>query len=272
MADGSNDKNRRKVLKAMAGAAAATPFAGAASGLDSQEEIATLDELTALDSFQRLSSELGVRSIETSKGRVTRHDAATRAKIPTDVGLMGVIKIESLEVALLDVAEATRLPDEFSHLASAPDETRPLLFTTNKSDEVHFRRDATARETQLIARKTGIASENLQAIYESESGGFTFTSSNDDDLEAFSEDFGVLQIDGWQATELSREEAYRASVADDPVTPDLSWWCRYRCGNCLAKAAKCIGCCISTSLGCIICIIWQCGVGAKSCYDCYDCL
>lgn len=266
MANGPDDKNRRKVLKSMAGAAAATPFAGVVSGLDSEEEVATLDELIALDAFQRLSSELGVQSIAASEGRVTRHDGATRASVPTDVGLMGVITIESVEIALLDVAEATRLPDEFSHLASTPDETRPLLFATSESDEIQFRRDATAREAEHIARKTGIAKENLTAIYESDSGGFTFTSSNYD-----MEEFGVLRVDGWQATELSREEIYRANVVTDPVTPDIVG-CSYNCAQCLRKGAKCAGCCAVAKLGCIACIIWQCGTGASSCYDCYDCL
>lgn len=268
--------DRRNVLKAI-GAAGAIGTLGTStvSALEGDEKTARIEEATQTDSFETFESEFGEISVESAGSRVTQQgetgERTVRVELATNLGKMGVITLEkgdeSVDMTLLDLAAANAdaVPAEF---ANVPEGTKPLAFATSEGDGVEFRREATRREKEVLARKTGIPVSDLEANFETERGGFVVGGGSE-----LSEDGYVLvELNDVAYREVDPSQIEAQTVAKKEVSTQLSAWCALKCGSCLSKAAGCVGCCIATSLGCIVCIIWNCGVGASSCYDCYDCL
>lgn len=273
--DGISRVNRRNILKAIGGASALATFGTAVQALGGPEKAERIRDATETDSFEAFESEFGPISVDGEASTVTRigdgDDVTERVELQTSIGEMGVIFVEradlALEIALLDLSTVVEdaVPETYTAI---PDDTRPLLIASSDHDGFEFRRDATAEEKRVLSKRTGIPGSHLQANLESIHGGFVVA----DDRTVQDGDYVVVALDDVVMGEVTGAQIGAATVVDDPVTPNLSWWCRYKCGSCLAKAAKCLGCCLSTSLLCIACIIWQCGLGANSCYDCHGCL
>lgn len=267
--------DRRRVLKTIGAAGAIGAFSSSASALEGDEKNDRVEEALQTDSFATFESEFGSISADPENSRVTQHgstgDRAVRVELQTSLGRMGVIMLEksdeSVDMTLLDLsaANADAVPAEY---VNVPERTKPLAFATSEGGEIEFRREATRPEKEALARKTGIPISDLEANLETEKGGFVVGGGT----ELNEDDYVVVRLDEITFREVSASRIEAQTAVKKEVSAELSWWCRYKCGNCLAKAAKCAGCCLATSLGCIACIIWQCGLGAKSCYDCYGCL
>lgn len=267
--------DRRSVLKTIGAASAIGAFSTSASAIEGAKKDEWVQDAVQTDSFETFESEFGEITVEPKKGRVTQQgktgERAVRVELQTNLGKMGVIMMEqgdeSVDITLLDLASAKgdAVPAAY---ADVPKQTKPLVFATSESDGVEFRREATQHEKKALAQKTGIPASDLKANLESEKGGFVVGGGS----ELNEDGYIVVELDDFVFQEVSASQISAQVAVKKEVSAQLSWWCRYKCGSCLAKAAKCVGCCVATSLGCIACIIWQCGLGAKSCYDCHGCL
>lgn len=271
MSDDDNRRfDRRNVLKAIGAAGGVSALGSTASALEGDAKAERVQEATATESFAAFEAEFGDIAVAEDRSQVTEDSSAgvVRVELATSLGRMGVLLFdkEGHNVALLDLSEAksSALPQQY---ANAPEGTSPLLFTGDEADGLEFRRSATARERAALAERTGVDADEIQANLESERGGFVVGGSGMSDDE-----FIVVEPGDFGIGEVDPADIAAGDLRQDDVEKDLDWWCAYKCGNCLRKAAQCAGCCIATSLGCIACIIWQCGLGAKSCYDCYNCL
>lgn len=270
--DDSRRFDRRNVLKAIGAAGGISALGSGVSALEGDAKAERIETATATESFAAFEAEFGGIEVAEDRSSVTEDADAgvVRVELATSLGTMGVILLkrdgEAHDIALLDLAdaEADALPRRYT---GAPEGTDPLLFTSDELDGLEFRRSATRREKAALAERTGIDADELRANLESERGGFVVGGpgmSDEEFLVVEPGDFGIGEVD---PTEIAAGD-----LREEELESQLGWWCAWKCGSCLSKAASCVGCCVATTVGCIACIIWQCGIGAKSCYDCYNCL
>lgn len=265
---------RRNVLKAIGAAGAFGSLAAPVQALDDSEKADVIDAALETDSFRTFLSEFGDVSVDRAASSVTRtgDDAGrtVRVELDTDVGPMGVVMVDAdettFDVTLLELstADESAIPTTYR---GTPADARPILYAASGLDGLEFRRRATPAEERALSRLTDVPVDEIRANFETEAGGFTVAGG--DDL-ASNEAF-VVEVDGVLADEAAETTVADATVRQEKVSPD-GWMCAYYCARCTMKAGSCLGCCTLTTVGCIACIIWQCGVSTYHCHNCYDCL